>query len=144
MKGPKKEDGTRAEAIRGMKDLDCEACDRSGPNRGEELKQLRGCRRYGLTYVAGGGEGRYRYDFTGDARRDFCNFCPASLGDPRVQKWIYRALEIEALGGLDRVAKRPIYHLPARVIDFYLAARGARDRFTAELEAAEASLFSQG
>jgi hypothetical protein len=108
------------------------------------LKKQRGCFRFGLTYQAGEGDplARWRVDYTGDEGVDYCSFCPASLGDRRVAGWIYEAIDIEhPLGGLDRVAKRPIYHLPSRVIDFYKAALAARDRFSRELEDAKLELL---
>lgn len=55
-------------------------------------------------------------------------------------RWIYRAIEIESLGGL---GGPKAYHYPDRVVRFYLAGLAARDRLQVELDsAAEAARSS--
>jgi hypothetical protein len=61
--------------------------------------------------------------------------CPARYHDPGLVAQIYRAFEIEDLGGLSAYAGCGWGSLPSRVVEFYRAAIGARDRFVAEREA---------
>jgi hypothetical protein len=123
--------GKNSYGILGLKVFDCEKCDKSGPNQGEELKQQRGCHRGGRAYEGTGKE--YRIDFTGVDTRDFALFCPGSVQSDSVQRQVNRVFEIERLKKLGNPMARPILHQPKRIKDFFLATLAARDRFENEI-----------
>ena len=117
--------------------LDCQACDLSGPNLGEELKAERNCKRAGANFGDPRPELNYQIDFTGNDQRDNCNFCPASVASSEVKRSIQRIFDLERLAAsFGKPTARPALHWPLRTKSRALAILAARDRFTAEEEAA--------
>lgn len=63
---------------------------------------------------------------------DYIIGCPAEYFDVHLQEQIYKCIMIEDMGGLSVLSSRPIGHLPTRLVDFYRATLGARDRLLTE------------
>lgn len=138
VQGPLRANGTRDAQSLGFRErLDCVTCEQRDPGPDSETKRFLGCRKGGLTHVAAK---PIRIDFTGDPTQDEVFFCPGSFRDVSVMSYLYEAIDIERFGGLAACSKQGVYHLPDRVVDFYKAALGARDRFDAELTRARAEV----
>jgi hypothetical protein len=60
--------------------------------------------------------------------------CPAKHYDSALTDAIYRAIEIEDLGGLKCYSSSAIAHLPYRAVWFYRESIAARDRLLREAE----------
>jgi hypothetical protein len=74
---------------------------------------------------------------------DFIAGCPAPYHEPLLAEQVYAAIALEDLGGLAVYSGRAPADLPARCVEFYRLALGARDRFVAERDAAQARLLSR-
>jgi hypothetical protein len=83
---------------------------------------------------------KVRIDYSGEGTHeaDFVTGCPAKHHDPALQSAIFELIRWEDMGGLAEVTGRPWATLPARLVEFYEEARGARDRFVAWRDAAAA------
>jgi len=83
-----------------------------------------------------------RIDYHGETRdeRDWVKGCPGRYYDARLHSQVYRAIEIETLGGLTAWTRTPIAHLPMRVVWFYKTVLATRDRLLAERDALRARL----
>lgn len=87
-------------------------------------------------------EPQVRIDWHEDLHKnpdDFIAFCPGLAADAMLQRLVYRAIQIEDMGGLDRYTGRPLALLPGSTVDFYLACLAARDRLLAEHTHAQAN-----
>ena len=133
--------GTKGSRILGLGGelFDCKACDKSGPNDGEEEKQRKNCMKNGRP-SGEWPERPYLIDFTNIARRDHCYFCPASVASASVQRSINRIFDLERLSSLGQPTARPVLHWPKRTKDRALATLAARDRFNDEELAAATEL----
>lgn len=78
-----------------------------------------------------------RIDYHSETRdeRDWVQGCPAQYHDAQLHSLIYRAIEIEQLGGLGAWTRTPLAHLPARLVWFYKTSLATRDRLLAERDA---------
>jgi hypothetical protein len=85
-------------------------------------------------------DARVRVDYHGDGEHpgDFVQGCPARLLEPALREAVFEMVAWEDAGGLGEVTGRPMLTLPARLVEFYREALGARDRFLAWQRRAEA------
>jgi hypothetical protein len=63
---------------------------------------------------------------------DYIIGCPNQYYDVALQEMVYRAIQIEDLGGLQALSNRALAHLPNRLVHFYRLVLSARDRLLAE------------
>jgi hypothetical protein len=77
---------------------------------------------------------KVKVDCFGPQDFDEVEGCPARLYDSALTDAIYRAIEIEDLGGLKCYSSLAIAHLPYRAVWFYKESIAARDRFLREAD----------
>jgi hypothetical protein len=90
-------------------------------------------------------DAKVRCDYHGrdDDPADFVRGCPAQYLEPALREAVYEMIAWEDAGGLGEVTGRPMLGLPARLVEFYREALGARDRFLAWRDRATAKALER-